>query len=207
MFVQPRGEPRGGRRAGWSGSTAVGTGGAGGMPGGRAHRPRPVQPWVRWGVSRAGPVWPGARDPRLEARPAGGRRGAPRQARPRARSPGRREIRAQTCGLHVSRGRTHGRGMGEARQAPLPLGRKRGRPPAFPRVRVRGFRVAGPPAPLAWRAASSSLGGSPPPRRTAVGRKLDALGGAAVVGAAGRGRRAAGRLRVPPARRERRGMF
>lgn len=49
MFVQPRGEPREGRRAGWSGSTAFGTGGAGGMPGGRAHRPRPVQPWVRLG--------------------------------------------------------------------------------------------------------------------------------------------------------------
>ena len=130
------------------GQRQLGPAAQGVCPGGRAHRPRPVQPWVRWGVSRAGPVWPGARDPRLEARPAGGRRGAPRQARPRARSPGRREIRAQTCGLHVSRGRTHGRGMGEARQAPLPLGRKRGRCASFPAgagARLPRGRAARPP--------------------------------------------------------------
>ena len=157
--------------------TAVGTSGAGGMPGSRAHRPPPVQPWVRLGrlqgrpvqpwvrlgrLQGQGPVWPGACDPRLEARPAGGTRGPPRQAQPQARSPDRMGDPGPDLQAASLQGPDSRSGGGGGAAGPAISGKKtRSAAPAFPPLRVRGFGVAGPPAPPSPGALPLCLSGAP----------------------------------------------
>lgn len=149
-LFSPMGSRVGAGGRAWGGSPAIPTGDLVGIPGGMAHRLWPVQVWARGrGVSVAGRrVWPDTRDSRLEARPAGGTRGPPRQAQPPARGLSPNVDRAQTCRLPFPGGPESGSANGGGAAGPASSEKKaQSAAPAFPPPRVRGFRVAGPSAP------------------------------------------------------------
>ena len=163
------------------------------MPGSRAHRPPPVQPWVRLGrlqgrpvqpwvrlgrLQGQGPVWPGACDPRLEARPAGGTRGPPRQAQPQARSPDRVGDPGPDLQAASLQGPDSRSGGGGGAAGPAISGKKtRSAAPAFPPLRVRGFGVAGPPAPPRLARCLFVSPGLPSSQTNGCWQELDALWG------------------------------
>lgn len=183
----------------WGGLTSASTRGPVGILGGLGPRALAILAAGRgWGVARA---WAGvAWRPQHAAQPAGGARGRPCRAPPQARNPSQKT----DPGPGLQAASLPGAGLtgnGGGAAGPASSGKKtQPAAPAFPPPRVRGFGVAEPPAPPAWRAASLSLRGSPPPRRMAVGRKLEAILGSRDRRRGGEGRRAACRLRVPPAR-------
>lgn len=98
----------------------------------------------------------------------------PRLPRPRATAGGRSRPSAACC-------RSPGlippfMAWGRRGRPSLPLERKGSRLRQLSRLRGRSASAwQGRLSPRAWRAASLSLRGSPPPRQMAVGRKLDAL--------------------------------
>lgn len=167
MFVRPLGEPRGSRRAGLEWVDSSSDRRPAGYSRGLAPQASAGSSCGR-GLGRLqgrGRVWPGARDPRLEARPAGGTRGPPRHARPRARRPSPKgapspDLRAASLQGPDSRSENGGGAAG-----PASSGKKTQSPRQLSRLRECAASAwQGRPLPLAWRAASLSLRGSPPPR-------------------------------------------
>lgn len=118
-------------------------------------------------------VWPHAQGPRLEARPAEGARGRPCQPQPQAGGgfgPRPTGCGPPGAGTHLSGNE------GRRSRTLIPLERELSRPRQLSRLCGRATSAwQSHPPPLAWRGASLSLRGSPPPRQMAVGRKLDTL--------------------------------
>lgn len=201
MFVQPHGEPRGSRRAGLGRAASSSDRRPGGYS--RGHGPQALAgPGVGAGrgVSVAGRrVWPGTRDSRLEARPAGGTRGPPRQAQPPAGGLSPNADRAQTCRLRflgpgVRVGEWGRRGRPGFLWKESAVGRASF--PASAGARLPRGRAARSPSP---GALPLCLSAAPLlPDEWLLAGNWTRSWGAAQVGVAGRGRRAAGRLRVPP---------
>lgn len=138
-----------------------------------------------------GRVWPGANG--TPHGQQGARTDGPAGLGRECEAPARREIRAQACRLQASRGRTHSPGMGEARQAPLPLERNtvgRASFPASAGARLPRGRAACYPPP---GALPLCLSAAPllPDEWLLAGNWMRSWG-AALLGAACR-------LRVPPA--------
>lgn len=185
----------------WSGLTAAPPGGPVVFPGDWAPGLGGFQLRARAG----GPLGPRAG----RCGPSG--RGAAIRGRARTAPPGAtatREIRARAGRLQVSGSDPSARGRGRRGRPPLPLERKRSRPASFPAsAGARLPRGRGAPLPPAWRAASLSLRGSPPPRQMAVGRKLDALSGRRARRGGGEGAPRGRPALVPEPGRGRGGMF
>lgn len=128
----------------WGGLTSASTRGPVGILGGLGPRALAILATGRgWGVARA---WAGvAWRPRHSQQ--GARADGPAGLLREPETPVRRQIRSQACRLQVSQGPDlTGNGGGAA--SPASSGKKaQPAAPAFPPPRVRGFRVAEPPAP------------------------------------------------------------